>query len=260
MSASKWTESRIAVHGVANDSLCLDFFDESISELIVYGCCDDKSLSVDAGLAIVAHPASVGSIHGSLHVSVLHDNEGVGATQFKTTLLDVLGAENGNLSASCRTTCKFAGSDSTVSKDSLALVLRNKEILVFALAKASLTHRLVDSFSTKRCRWRVLEQNRVAHDHWRNARLEGKPEGEVPRHDHKSGSKRLVSDDASLILVDNVELFILQEPLCIFLVPLHVADALVNLTLSLGERLAHLLHNKRGIGSLVLLKNFLQEA
>ena len=76
----------------------------------------------------------------------------------------------------------------------------------------------------------------------------------------KRGSERLVRDEACLILVDNVELLVLQEPLCVVLVPLHVADALVNLTLSLGQGLAHFLHNKGSVGCLVLLENFLQEA
>ena len=41
-------------------------------------------------------------------------------------------------------------------------------------------------------------------------------------------------DDTSLILVDDAELLVLQESLCVVLVPLHVADTLVNLTLGLS--------------------------
>ena len=50
----------------------------------------------------------------------------------------------------------------------------------------------------------------------------------------KRGTEWLMRDDTSLILVDDVELLVLQESLCVVLVPLHVADTLVNLTLGLG--------------------------
>ena len=56
----------------------------------------------------------------------------------------MLGTKNGYLSTTSRAAGELAGSDTAVSKDLLTLSLSDKEILVFALAEASLEHSLVD--------------------------------------------------------------------------------------------------------------------
>jgi len=65
----------------------------------------------------------------------------------------MFGTQHGDLLACIRATCKLTGTNSTISQYRLALGLVNKDILELALAKASLSHGILDSLSAKRSRW-----------------------------------------------------------------------------------------------------------
>ena len=65
-------------------------------------------------------------------------------------------------------------------------------------------------------------------------------------------------DKSILFLIEHLKLLILQEPLRVVNVVLHLSDALLNFPLGLGEGLAHFLNNQRRIRLLVLSENLLQ--
>lgn len=74
----------------------------------------------------------------------------------------------------------------------------------------------------------------------------------------KSRPKRLVGDSTSLVRVDHVKLFILQESLRVINIILQLDDALVYLGLRLDDGLTHFLSHEASIGLLVLCEYLLK--
>jgi len=74
----------------------------------------------------------------------------------------------------------------------------------------------------------------------------------------ESWSERLMSDDSSLVLVLDCQLFILQEAFRVVDVVLQEVDALIDFAFRLCNWFTHFLSNQPGVSRLVLLQDILQ--
>ena len=161
------------VHWVTDYSCRFNFLNQPIAELIVHGRSNNESFRINARLARISHPARICSVNSPFHIGILQDDERIRASQFKTSLFNVPGAENGDVCASFGAAREFTCPDSAISEDLCALILIYKHVRVLTFAESCLRHRILDSLRTQWGGRRMLEQDGVAENHGWDHRLEG---------------------------------------------------------------------------------------